>query len=258
MGWHIGMTEEEMKEFAGMSCPISKEEENSFKTVAIADNSKTTTTAALPNEIGTTASLTSQVSSSNKKKGKTACPLPTSSLPPPPPPEVEFIYHLCQQSKWDQAVNKKLPYFPPTYMKDGKFTRASVDKEDMMSVANHYYKETPGKWIVLEIDCKMLYSLGIPILAQEAPESVLEAPVKCLQIYGGISTSLPVVHRVYPVFRNRLDGEFLKLLEPGPSMTAMSPTLVDTGKGRTTNTKPEVSQEQLRSKKGILAWLKKR
>ena len=48
--------------------------------------------------------------------GNTACPLPNGASPPPPPPDVDYIYHLCQKSNWDEAKTKKIPYFPPTFM----------------------------------------------------------------------------------------------------------------------------------------------
>jgi hypothetical protein len=248
MGWHIGMTEEEMREFAGMSCPISQGKENNKKEASKSqEEPKPKPLSEKPKQ-----AVSSQPSTSGKS-GNTACPLPPSSLPPPPPPDVQYIYHLCQKSKWEQAVKDHLPYFPPTYMKDGKFTRASVYKEDMVSVANQYYQNTPGKWIVLELDCKLLYSLGIPILAQEAPESTLEAPVKCLQIFGGISTSLPLVHRIYPMFRKSVNGEFLKLLEPVPPTKCLK----SSEQGTVGELKPGPSPEQPRTKKGLFGRLKK-
>jgi hypothetical protein len=152
-------------------------------------------------------------------------------------------------------------------MKDGKFTRASVYKEDIVGVANIYYKDTPGKWIVLEIDCKLLYSLGIPILAQEAPESKLTGqPVKCLQIFGGIATSLPLIHKIYPVFRKSTTGEFVKLLGPVPSSGAKneSPptreskvhaTETETVKPTETHEQPQRTKEG--KKKGLFGLLKK-
>ena len=111
-------------------------------------------------------------------------------------------------------MRESQPYFPPTYMSDGKFTRATVFKEDIVSTANEYYKDTDGDCIVLEIDCKTLYSLGIPILAQDAPESTPKNPVKCLQVFGGLSTTLPgLVKKIYKMQRLS-DGTFLKVLDP--------------------------------------------
>jgi hypothetical protein len=155
-------------------------------------------------------------SSKPAASGNTACPLPGDSAPPPPPPDVDSIFHLCQKSKWEEAVRNSQPYFPPTYMSDGKFTRATVFKKDIVSTANEYYKDVKGEWIVLEIDCKTLFSLGIPILAaQDAPESTPRQTVKCLQVFGGLSTTLPgLVKKVHKIIRRSSDGTFLKVIDP--------------------------------------------
>lgn len=145
--------------------------------------------------------------------GNTACPLPPNSPPPPPPPDVDSIYHLCQKSIWEEAVKTGQPYFPPTYMNDGKFTRATVYQEDLVATANEYYKNHTGEWIVLEIDCKLIYGLGIPILAQDAPESSPpQQPVKCLQVFGGISTTLPGLVKNVHRMERAPDGTFLKVV----------------------------------------------
>ena len=148
--------------------------------------------------------------------GNTACPLPNGASPPPPPPDVDYIYHLCRKANWDEAKSKKVPYFPPTFMADGKFTRASVELDDIVDVANEYYKSSDGDWIVLELDCKVLYYvLGIPTLAQLAPESTKDQPVKCLQIFGGISTlNDDLVSNIFPLKRSSKDGTFLQVLDP--------------------------------------------
>jgi hypothetical protein len=154
------------------------------------------------------------ITTTAKTSGNTACPLPRDASPPPPPPDVDYIYHLCQTSKWDDAKSQKQPYFPPTFMADGKFTRASVHRDDMVDVANEYYRSSVGDWILLELDCKVLYGLGIPMLAQLAPESTQSQPVKCLQILGGISTINPdLVSKIYPMKRSS-DGTFIKVLDP--------------------------------------------
>ncbi|KAL3903515.1 MAG: hypothetical protein SGARI_005346 [Bacillariaceae sp.] len=153
-------------------------------------------------------------------------------------------------------------------MKDGKFTRASVHKGDIVDVANLYYKNTPGKWIVLELDCKMLYGLGIAMLAQEAPESVLtKEPVKCLQIFGGIATSLPgLVHSIYPVFRKSSTGEFIKLLDPvrtakeaeNEASQAKKASKKESDKVRATLEEPlKPSPSKEKKKRGMLGMLKR-
>jgi hypothetical protein len=159
----------------------------------------------LPAAASTTSTTTTTPS------GETACPSPAAS---PPPPNFEFIYHLCQKSKWKEAKKLRLSYFPPTFVNDGKFMRASAYKKDLVSTANLYYEDTPGEWIILEIHCQTLYSLGIPIVAEDAPESTHKETVKCLQIFGGILTTLPgLITKEYGMKRDSM-GEFWYILEP--------------------------------------------
>lgn len=189
----------------------------------LGDNAPACSINNKPSAGKTACSVESQATASPKEapeekkpnaSGNTACSLPADSPPPPPPPDVEYIYHLCQDSNWKEALRTKQPYFPPTYMKDGKFTRATVYKSDLVSTANEFYKDTPGDWIVLEISCKMLFGLGIPIMAQEAPESTPKQPVKCLKVFGGITTTFPgLIVKTYKMKRSN-DGTFLQIVEP--------------------------------------------
>jgi hypothetical protein len=188
--------------------------------------------------------------------GTTACPLPPSSAPPPPPPDAESIYHLCQKSKWREAKARQEPYFPPTFVADGKFTRASVNKEDLVSTANTYYRESDGDWIVLEINCKMLYGLGIAILAQEeAPESTPKQPVKCLQVFGGISTTLPgLITNVYKMKRVP-SGTFISISSTGsmePKKMATTTTAVEEKK----EVAPVITPEKKTRQKSWRFWPK--
>lgn len=194
------MTPEQMQaEYGGASCSIDQ-------------SKKSPSTSTAPEKLHT--SSEDGLVDASAKEGNTACLLPPSSPPPPPPPDVRYIYHLCQKSKWENAVERGEPYFPPTFMVDGKFTRASVNKDDILDVANEYYKTTPGDFCVLEIDCKLLYNFGIPIMAQDAPESTPKKVVKCLQVFGGISTNSPnLVHKVYRILRRPSDGIFIKIIE---------------------------------------------
>jgi hypothetical protein len=184
--------------------------------------------------------------------GTTACPLPPTSSPPPPPPEAESIYHLCQKSLWEEAVEAGKPYFPPTFIVDGKFTRASVGKEDLVSTANTFYKSTPGAWIVLEINCKMLYGLGVAILSQDAPESTKTVPVKCLQVFGGISTTLPgLITNVYDVERVfPASGRFVSILDSSDAKTKKVEPAQETAPPLVPEPKAKPAQEQAKKSKG--------
>lgn len=205
------------------------------------------------------AAAASKKEETQRPSGNTACPLPADSPPPPPPPDVDSIYHLCQKSKWEEAVESRQPYFPPTYMNDGKFTRATVYTKDLVSTANEYYDSVPGDWIVLELDCKMLYSLGIPILAQDAPESTPKQPVKCLQVFGGISTNLPgLVKNIYRMHRAP-NGRFIRMVdtpvpieeekkEESPKKKEAAPKKRGTSKKKEETPKKEPTAKRLLSK----------
>ena len=167
----------------------------------------------------------------------TACPLPTnpdgsiSSKPPAPPEDHQLVYHLCRKQDWEDAKESQRPYFPRTFLRDGKFTRASLYLDDIAYVANEYYSKASSpdeKWIVLEIDVQFLYhGLGIAVLAAIAPESVdknssgggdreSSNTVQCLQIFGGISTHPSIanslVKSVYSMKRRDVDGKFIGML----------------------------------------------
>eukprot|EP00538_Stauroneis_constricta_P004954 CAMPEP_0119545536 /NCGR_PEP_ID=MMETSP1352-20130426/256_1 /TAXON_ID=265584 /ORGANISM="Stauroneis constricta, Strain CCMP1120" /LENGTH=253 /DNA_ID=CAMNT_0007590091 /DNA_START=111 /DNA_END=869 /DNA_ORIENTATION=- len=200
MGWYHS------PDFAGfddMKAEADKQEELRTQTT-------TTATAAA----AAAAAVDDDDEDDGNTPGYSACPLPSTSAPPPPPPDVEYIYHLCQGKNWLDAVAKKQPYFPPTFVKDGKFTRATTFKRDLVDTANTFYKDTPGEWICLELKVSMLYAMGIPILSQEAPESTKNKHVTCLQVFGGISTQLPgLISKIYTMSRKR-DGTFLAVTEP--------------------------------------------
>ena len=197
MGWHVGMTYEEMeKEFGGGA---------------------------------KTGDAKGEGDSDAKASSPAACPLPTnpdgtiSSKPPAPPEDHAHVYHLCRKQDWEAAKESKSPYFPRTFLKDGKFTRASLYLDDIADVANEYYsKASPigEDWIVLEMDVQFLYhGLGIAVLASIAPESMggdQTNAVQCLQIFGGISTHPKIldslITAVYTMKRRDVDGKFIGML----------------------------------------------
>ena len=118
------------------------------------------------------------------------------------------IFHLCQKKHWLKAIQAKEPYFPPTFWKDGRFTRASCEAVSLPQTANHYYQQIKGDWLCLEIDPTLLRQMGMPIVAQRAPESSIDDPVECLKVYGGIPTvHANVILEVYAMQRET-NGRF--------------------------------------------------
>lgn len=205
MGWHVGMTYEEMeKEFGGGATATGDAKESK----ACGDSDAKTVSSSPP----------------------AACPLPTNpdgtiaSKPPAPPEDHKHVYHLCRKQDWEDAKTSETPYFPRTFLKDGKFTRASLYLDDIADVANEYYSkasEPSEEWIVLELDVQFLYNgLGIAVLAAVAPESMGGSSpsnaVQCLQIFGGLSTHPTIVDSlvtaVYIMKRRDIDGKFIGML----------------------------------------------
>lgn len=164
------------------------------------------------------------------------CSLPPKKVQVPPCPTtltgIETIYHMTEKAVWEAAIREGVAYFPKTFHKDGKFTRASVFKEGLIEVANHFYKDiSPGEWICLELNLKYLLDMGIVVLPQPEEESSSSkghedakeekndspSPVQCFQIYAGIPTmpELKLVKNIYPMKRGGC-GTFLTLEDPKP------------------------------------------
>lgn len=75
---------------------------------------------------------------------------------------VDYMYHLCPVESWQACKDQNNPpYFPPTYEQDG-FIHLTADPALLLQVANHFYKQDPGKWIVLCIDSGRLTSEVTP------------------------------------------------------------------------------------------------
>uniref|UniRef100_A0A7R9WQN9 Uncharacterized protein n=1 Tax=Craspedostauros australis TaxID=1486917 RepID=A0A7R9WQN9_9STRA len=226
MGWYHSA---DFTGFDDMEADASKQEATRGGTSCSGSGAaaNTTTASTAPTATCSSSSNTAAASVGDAATGYSACPLPSDSAPPPPPPDVDHIYHLCQGKNWLKAAKRKQPYFPPTFVKDGKFTRATVFKNDIISTANIFYQHTTDpdlEWICLELNVATLYGMGIPILSQEAPESTQGKPVTCLQVFGGISTTIPgLVNKIYTMKRNPIDGEFLEILEPSCGCSSSSP-----------------------------------
>jgi len=251
MGWFHALSEEEMEELrreaTGIGGNSSKKKSDncgcSSSNEKITNKETETETAteeeSNDNSDGNGSDVDNSISPSLSPHIDTpssSCPLPLSSLPPAPPPSVEYIYHLCEKEDWDNAKKKSLPYFPPTFLLDGKLTRASMYKNDneLLAIANTYYKtksEPSTKWIILEINCNQLYSLGIPILVAKTIQPTQQEKEKdvenhdnknenaCLQIHGGISTTMPgLINKIYHIKRNFVDGTFLEIIKSSSTL----------------------------------------
>ena len=130
---------------------------------------------------------------------------------------VTKVFHMCEKKLWDEAVASKTAYFPPTFLKDGKFTHATAVPERLISTANHFYTSSKGDWICIELDRNELLKLGILTIFEEAKPVGATNSHKdweswvCPHIFGGIPTQgKGVVTNVLPMSRNN-DGRFLSI-----------------------------------------------
>ena len=61
-----------------------------------------------------------------------------------------MILHLVAQTDWDAKPSDQ-PYLPAAFAKDG-FIHCTQGEALMLQVANRFYKDTAGEFLVLEID----------------------------------------------------------------------------------------------------------
>lgn len=118
----------------------------------------------------------------------------------------DIIYHMCLKESWEKAKLNGSAYFPNTFEKDGWFTHATSVPSRLIETANHFYQESTGDWLCLQISRSSLYHRGI-IVRDEQPLPVGTQAVGdkwgewiCPHIYGGIPTA-GVVQVEYPMTR---------------------------------------------------------
>eukprot|EP00569_Conticribra_weissflogii_P004665 CAMPEP_0171339060 /NCGR_PEP_ID=MMETSP0878-20121228/7717_1 /TAXON_ID=67004 /ORGANISM="Thalassiosira weissflogii, Strain CCMP1336" /LENGTH=314 /DNA_ID=CAMNT_0011840921 /DNA_START=161 /DNA_END=1105 /DNA_ORIENTATION=- len=132
--------------------------------------------------------------------------------------DIRKIYHMCQKSLWEESASKSRAYFPPTFHKDGKFTHATAVPERLIQTANHFYTDTTGDWICLELNrWELEKTCGIVTVFEEAmPVGEREtgrdwSDWVCPHVYGGIPTHLTgIVTNIFDMKRSE-DGKFLSI-----------------------------------------------
>lgn len=132
----------------------------------------------------------------------------------------DVLYHMCQKSLWERAVESGDAYFPPTFEADGGFTHATAVPKRLIVTANHFYTGTEGDWICLQLSRSALEKIGIRTKDEEAlpvgdtnvSDEWNEKKWVCPHIYGGLPTMncLNVLTKVYDMARSE-DGKFLSI-----------------------------------------------
>ncbi|KAF8066191.1 FIS1A [Scenedesmus sp. PABB004] len=113
------------------------------------------------------------------------------AAPPPgtaaPGTDHGTLYHLVQAPLWARCKAEGRPYMPPTYEADG-FIHLTKDAALLLGVANHFYKDVPGEFLVLAIDSKALSS---PVAFEPA------APVGATPALGAGGGEAPLFPHLY-------------------------------------------------------------
>mmetsp|Transcript_11900 Transcript_11900/g.16129 ORF Transcript_11900/g.16129 Transcript_11900/m.16129 type:complete len:133 (+) Transcript_11900:64-462(+) len=69
-----------------------------------------------------------------------------------------ILYHLIPTSTWEACKTSKELYYPPTYAQDG-FIHLTKEANMLLTVANHFYTDVKGDYVVLEIASAALTSV---------------------------------------------------------------------------------------------------
>jgi len=132
----------------------------------------------------------------------------------------DVIFHMCQKKLWEEAVESGNAYFPPTFEADGGFTHATSVPKRLIDTANHFYTDTIGDWICLQLSRSALLKIGImtkdeealPVGEKSASNEWTENQLVFPHIYGGIPTmkGLNVLTKIYDMVRTE-NGKFLSI-----------------------------------------------
>jgi len=131
----------------------------------------------------------------------------------------DVLYHMCQETAWHQAVDAKKAYYPHTFEADGYFTHATAVPQRLIDTANHFYTQSQGNWICLQLSRQALTDVGIitkdeeglPVGDAPVPNQIRDNKLDCPHIYGGIPTTIEgVLVKTFSMERNH-EGTFLNI-----------------------------------------------
>ena len=99
-----------------------------------------------------------------------------------------YVYHLAPAERW-RGWPAGTPYEPAEYAADG-FVHCTAGEELMLAVANRFYRQVPGPFVLLTLDVERL---DAPLRWEESPTDDL-APV-FPHLYGPINHEAVVAVR---------------------------------------------------------------
>lgn len=107
------------------------------------------------------------------------------------------IYHMLTKAAWE-AVRGGERYAPPSLASEG-FIHCTVGERNLIGVANRFYRDEPGEWMVLVIDPARI---DRPVRWELQPDG-LAYP----HVHGDLNVSCVVGACAFP---RAEDGEFLR------------------------------------------------
>ena len=142
----------------------------------------------------------------------------TDKKPPSSVEKSEKLYHMCEKKLWDEALEAKKAYYPPTFEQDGNFTHATAVPPRLIDTANHFYTSVQGDWICVELSYSALKEKAGIITIFEEAKPVGQTGVSetfeswiCPHVYGGIPAHIDgVVTNTYAMKRDG-NGTFLSI-----------------------------------------------
>lgn len=134
--------------------------------------------------------------------------------------DITTIYHMCQTSLYNTALQSNKAYYPPTFIQDGRFTHATAIPSTLLTTANHFYKATTKggeEWSCIELDRTILEEqCGIITIFESAKAvgnvDILDKSKVFPHVFGGLPLHIEgVVKKVYKMIRDEDDGSFLSI-----------------------------------------------
>lgn len=113
---------------------------------------------------------------------------------------MSLIYHLAPATRWSTWPENEL-YFPAAYGEEG-FIHCTLGDELMLKIANRFYRNVEGDFVLLVLDPLKVEEYGSPIKWEEATDMKEIFP----HIYGGIDRRAVVEVRK---FQRTDDGTFV-------------------------------------------------
>ena len=105
------------------------------------------------------------------------------------------LFHLVPTDVWN-ALSSGDTYFPATYDSDG-FTHLTANPALLLEVANHFYTDIPGNFVVLELDERLLAAENAGAVKYEPAAPVGDKDTKAEGYAAAKDENVPLFPHLY-------------------------------------------------------------